>query len=358
MDIEPDAAAAARDQREVARLVRGALHRAALVAPGARPPGPTTDDLIHPAVVEVAHDAQRALRLGPLTAERRAELTDRLDAAVAVAVTAARTAAGWDRSGLILDNGRVVDGTPVRPAWAVELAGPQPHVDRAVTRALAGVPGPPAAGESPPTSRARAWTGTEREVFAAAARLLDGAWPAMLAELTCTVRQIVVLGGPALDGFTDFTVHGAVFLSGQRLTDEPDGLPAPLHLAEALVHEGTHQRFNAALVTTPPWHRAVDSLAPVPTPLRADPRPLGGLFHQLVVLARSASLFGRLLARDPGPGGHPGPVADPQVLRARHTHHLGDVRSAAATLEAHRSSLTEAGRSVLAQAQALAGASR
>ncbi|MFJ2775144.1 aKG-HExxH-type peptide beta-hydroxylase [Kitasatospora sp. NPDC087315] len=358
MDIEPNAAEAARDQRGVCRLTLGALRRATLAVPApapapvpgadgpaapphhppalaARHPGLTADDLGHPAVIELAHTAQRALRSGPLTPERHDELAARLDTALALA----RAVPGRDCGG--------------RP-WRLELAGPQPHLSRSVARALADTPPAPAAGArngaAPATSEVRAWTDTERATADEAIRLLAAVWPAMLDELTYTVRQIALLSGEAIEGFTDFTVHGAVFLGRERLTDEPDGLPAPLRLAEALLHEGTHQRCNAALISTPLWHRTAEQGALVATPLRADRRPLGGLFHQMVVLSRSASFYRRLLT------GRSGPALDQELLRTRYARHREDVGQAATTLEAHRAALTDEGRRVLARAGAEASA--
>lgn len=138
-----------------------------------------------------------------------------------------------------------------------------------MTRALAGKPAAAAAPDRParPTTCAVAtWTDAEREIFDRAATLLAAVWPGMLDELTRTTRQIVLLRGEAIDGFTDFTVHGAVFLNRHRLTPETGpagspGIPGELRLAEALVHEGTHQRCNAALVSTPFWSRDADRAA-------------------------------------------------------------------------------------------------
>jgi len=324
VDLEPNAAQAAHDRHALGRLSLGALHRAEL-ASTAGESGITADDVEHPAVIEIAHLAQRAIRYGPLTPPRRDELVTALDAA--------------------LRQARDVP-SPARDkhAWQPELADVQPHLARSVARALADVPGAAARGVGSATSAVTAWTDAERAMFDDAIRVLEAVWPAMLDELAHTVRQIALLSGTAIDGFTDFGVHGAVFLGRERLARETAGLPGPLALVEAIVHEGTHQRCNAASISTPLWHRAADRTGAVPTPLRADPRPLAGLFHQMVVLARGASLYRRLLDGFPTP--------DPAPLRAAYARHRDDVRRAAETLDAHRASLTDAGRHVLDQAAA------
>ncbi|MFD3658819.1 aKG-HExxH-type peptide beta-hydroxylase [Streptomyces sp. NPDC058620] len=341
MHIEPDAAGAALDREALGRRILGTLHRTGLFTPQVQAEGvasrehegsalstrpttiPTTSELTHPAVIEVAHTAQHAARAGSLTALRRSELATALGQA-------------WNRS------------TPATAlggqSWSVEAAGPQPHLERAVTRALANVP----ETSSGPTGDAAVvpWTDSERQVLGEAAGLLRNVWPAMLDELTWTVRQVVLLRGTAIEGFTDFTVHGALFLHRNRLAPGPSRSDGPLELAEALVHEGTHQRCNAALVSTPLWSRAAEQAGSLRTPLRADPRPLGGLFHQMVVLSRSAAFYQRLLdtaAR---------PAVDNDVLRDRHRQCLNDAVQAATTLSSYRSSLTGAGRDLLAQVAA------
>ncbi|NJP65759.1 aKG-HExxH-type peptide beta-hydroxylase [Streptomyces spiramenti] len=349
MHIGPDAAGAALDQAALGRRTLAALRRAGLVDAMPAPRDATSDtgggtatrtrealtasgleltgsDVSHPAVIDVAHTAQRALRADTLTAPRRAELATALARAVALA----RSATPTDHHG-----------------WSVEAAGPQSHLDRAVVRALAGVP-PDSPGGAQDCA-VTPWQDAHLRVLTDAAGLLRAAWPEMLDELTRTVRQVVLLRGTAIEGFTDFTVHGALFLHRDRLApgaDAPPGADGGLGLAEALVHEGTHVRCNAALASTPFWERAADRVAPVPTPLRADPRPLGGLFHQMVVLSRSATFLGRLLDSGSRPGIDPGP------LRERHRHHRDAAARAAATLHAHRSSLTDTGRGLLAQVAA------
>jgi HEXXH motif-containing protein len=189
------------------------------------------------------------------------------------------------------------------------------------------------------------WRPEHRAALCGAACLLGTVWPEMLAEMVCVIHQVALLDGYGIEGFTDFTTHGAVFVNAARFDAGYDDLPVEVRLAEALVHEGTHNRCNAAAVSqpflTPDGH---DDAWLVHTPLRADPRPLGGLFQQLVVLIRCVALYDRLLER--GGDGY-----CPAVL-ARRDRLAAQARQAVETTEQHAPKLTDAGRAVLEEAAA------
>jgi HEXXH motif-containing protein len=188
------------------------------------------------------------------------------------------------------------------------------------------------------------WRDTDRVVFTKAVNLLEAAWPQMLAELREMVRQVVLLRGDAIEGFTDFAVHGSVMINQARLATGSTGLPGPVRLAEALVHEGTHTRCNAAQMVRPFLRPAGGDGELVMTPLRADPRPLTGLFQQLVVLVRSALLYRRLpVGEGIGDAAH----------RARLDRLIGQAHQSAETLARHLKALTSHGQEVLAEATAL-----
>ncbi|MGN5382316.1 YcaO-like family protein [Streptomyces lasalocidi] len=126
--------------------------------------------------------------------------------------------------------------------------------------------------------------------------------------------------------------------TARRLTDKADGLEGRFRLAEALVHEGTHNRCNAAAVSVP-FLGATGAEELLSTPLRADPRPLGGLFQQVVVLARSVLLYQRL--------------PDGAAVRARQARLLDQGRRGTATLRSRSTVLTDTGRELLEQAEAV-----
>jgi hypothetical protein len=227
MHVEPDATEAVEDRTQLLRRIRGVLERAELAPPG-------SDALRHPAAVEAAHFAQRALRSGPLSPQQRRVLTARLERL-----------------------------SP--PAFGP--TDPQQHLVRSVARALRTV-------------------------------------PTHLGE---------------------------------------DGQPA-------------HTRCNAAALTDPfllpEEPRESDSDASgrsgvllVATPLRADPRPLTGLFQQTAVPARSVLLYRRLVHLDPDP-----------VVGARHERLLGSARQAVDTLGAHAELLTAHGIRLLRECADVLGA--
>ncbi|WP_246212246.1 aKG-HExxH-type peptide beta-hydroxylase [Streptomyces abyssomicinicus] len=194
------------------------------------------------------------------------------------------------------------------------------------------------------------WTAGDRQVFVEASGKFAALWPEMLDELRVGVTQIALLRGRGIEGFTDFTVHGAVFINARRLTSRPGGLPGWLRLADALVHEGTHTRCNAAALMTRFLHHAADEVAPVDTPLRPDPRPLSGLFQQTVVLVRQVMLYRRALESACENDGNGSLAA---AVCRRHAKLVAGARQGIGTLGQHMKSLTHDGRSVLAEARDL-----
>ncbi len=311
MRVEPDAAEAADDRAHLLRRMRGVLERAELAPP-------VSDGLRHPAAVEVVHIAGRALRSSPLTPEQRRTLAARLEQV---------------------------------PPPVFGPADPQGHLTRSVARALRSVPAHQGADGRQATAQVAAWQEPERAALARAVDLLTRVWPEGAAEVRETVAEIALLDGEAIDGFTDFTVHGAILVNRARLTAGAAGLPGSVRFAEALVHEGTHTRCNAAALTDPfllpdqPQGPGVsDRDLLVATPLRADPRPLTGLFQQTVVLARSVLLYRRLV----GLG---------EVVDARRETLVSSAHQAVATLGAHADKLTAHGNRLLAECAGALGAS-
>ncbi|MCM2392532.1 aKG-HExxH-type peptide beta-hydroxylase [Streptomyces albipurpureus] len=311
MYVEPDAAGAVKERTVLLERMREVLDRAGLAAP--------RGSLGHPAAVDVVHTAQRELRSGPLTPDRRRTLMDALDRL---------------------------------PPPVFGPAEPGGHLSRSVTRALRSIPPRRGANGQPVTLALARWQAAEREVLAETVGLLNRIWPEYADEIRETVMEIALLEGDAINGYTDFTIHGAVLVNRVRLTESATGLSGVVRLAEALVHEGAHTRCNAAAVADPflQPERLLSSGAPdapggsggllVTTPLRADPRPLTGLFQQLVVLARSVLLYRRLAGQG-------------SAVDARHAQLLVSAHQAVDTLTAHRQALTPHGRRVLAESAAL-----
>ncbi|MFE9489702.1 HEXXH motif-containing putative peptide modification protein [Streptomyces sp. NPDC006641] len=321
MRVEPDVRQSAEECSALARMTRSALERAGLTV--------SPEEATHPAIIEAAHVAQYVLRTGPPAPERLARLSGMVDRARST-ITASPTS-----------------GLP----WSARLASPGPHLERSVVRALKSIPD---RGGEPGTTHGSAvvgWRERDAADIHKTIALLAANWPAICDELSQVLFQVALLDGPAVDGFTDFTVHGAVFIRRSRLTPDPDGLPGAVRFAEALVHEGAHTRCNAASVAARPFLRPVEDDGPmVSTPLRLDPRPLTGLFQQMVVLARSVLLYRRLLAGDTADSGAAAAV------RARHDQLALSAVDAVRTMTEHRDMLTDHGRTVLEDAAEVARA--
>ncbi|MGC4947112.1 aKG-HExxH-type peptide beta-hydroxylase [Streptomyces sp. DT224] len=314
MLVTPDAVAARRAEDALWHATDAVVHRAGAV--GALPPPR------HPARKAVAHRALAEPRPAPAPPRHEAWVGE-----IPAAVPPPRGTAG---------------------RWAVDLAVPAPHLAAAVGRALGSLPrGLGTTSTEEPGAVVRSWAPWQAAVLAETVERLDQVWPAMLAELRESVSQIVLLGGRAISGFTDFTTHGAVFVNAARLNAGRDGLPGWVRLADALVHEGTHTRCNAAAFSTPFLTSATDPRHSVMTPLRPDPRPLTGLFQQTVVLVRQTLLY-RLVHRC-------APLSDSQreAVADRRARLLEKAFQGVDTLGRHRAALTPAGEAVHAQAAGL-----
>lgn len=313
MQVEPDARQAAADRGELTRCMGLVLERAAL-------PLPPAQALHRPAVVEVVHTVQRELRSGPLGADRLRELETRL---------------------------------VLGPAPMCAPVDPQDHLSRSLARALRSVPVRADVRGRPAVSEVAGWQAGERRVLEEALTLLEEVWPQGAAETRETVAEVALLDGNAIEGFTDFTVHGAVLVNRTRLREGANGLPGPVRCAEALVHEGAHTRCNAAASLEPfllPDPGAAGGGEPpggsggllVATPLRADPRPLSGLFQQAVVLARSVLFYRRLTVAGAAASERHAKLAEGGAMAVR-------------TLDAHADSLTPRGRRVLEECASVLG---
>lgn len=327
MRIEPDAGPAARDEDRLGGLVAGVLTAAGCAAGTWQ-----REDLRYPGTHALAHRLRQARRERPSPPDREHTTEQVRTVVLRSRDSAARARHAAERTG-----------------WAVDLAPPgERHLEASVLRALrqapepAGGPGGTRTKDGSPTARTAAvtdWDAGRREVLGEAWRTLRTSWPEMSAELEVTLRQVVLLGGWGIDGFTDFTVHGAVFVNSRRLArHEPDGPAGHVRLAEALVHEGTHNRCDAAAASAP-FLLASGAEELLSTPLRPDPRPLAGLFQQVVVLARSVLLYRRL--------------PDGPAVRARHAVLLERGRRGAAALRGRSGALTDTGRELLEQAEAV-----
>lgn len=339
MGISPDREQATQEIAELIRLVRTILER---VRPGFALPG--DEDLTYPGFVAFAFAAQQHARAAKTGRDPR-----ELDERARQVTDGARLSAGRARSCRCR-------------RWPVDLTGPESHLRESLGRALAALPPKPGTPpglapdepQRPPSMDIGEWREDERDAFCAAGCLLAEVWPQMLAEASAVVRQVALLAGRHIDGYTDFTTHGVVFINRRRLEPGRTGLPGSARLAEALVHEGTHNRFNVAALSRPFLIDEVGQGAPalLATPLRSDPRPLSGLFQQLVVLVRSVSLYDRLLLSGVFD------ISERQALEVRRDVLRGQADQALATVQSQADALTGHGQDLVAEAGDLLGQAR
>jgi HEXXH motif-containing protein len=161
---------------------------------------------------------------------------------------------------------------------------------------------------------------------------LATAWPEMHREILGYVRLVVPFTSQVRAAFSNVAWHGAVFLR-PTLDDEVANV-------ERLVHETSHLRLNLVMAHTPVHEHAPDDV--LPSPFRAGPRPITGLYHGAFVVTRAAVALDRMHRQS----GQPGYAERIPIL-------LAQVQAALATL--HRDvRLTPAGSALLDEAAAQA----
>jgi len=121
-----------------------------------------------------------------------------------------------------------------------------------------------------------------------AVQLLKNAWPEALDELQIVVSNVLFFDFPGMLGFSGVAYHGGIFLQVDDLAD-------PAKLAENILHEGSHVRLNAAMANV--RYLLSDDDERRASPLRDDPRPMFGIFHQMFVLGRMIHFYNRLRDR-------------------------------------------------------------
>lgn len=224
------------------------------------------EDLLHPDFFDWYFAFQGAI--ASENVERFSACIEQLDAALAAGRKSRRRAAANRRElTLPLDLDGRPDSETVERALesAVEMGGPRN-----------------------PLSVVRVWPRRQRACLAAALHLIADLWPEMHAEIGAFVRQVTLFRGDnVIESFSDFVRHGAIFLHINEFTDE-------VRIAEFVVHESSHVRLNTAHSVTP---LLIESRRRYRTPLRSDPRPLLGAYHQMFVLMRIHQLYLRLAAR-------------------------------------------------------------
>lgn len=134
---------------------------------------------------------------------------------------------------------------------------------------------------------------TASDLLVLARQLLSKAAPALAEEIPILVTEVIfaadVTGaGSEFGGATSFQAWGALFLNGVRHT-------SLVSMVDGLVHEAAH----ALLFALSAGERLVENHGDnrYDFPLRADPRPMEGIFHATFVSARVHYAMDRLLAQ-------------------------------------------------------------
>jgi HEXXH motif-containing protein len=126
----------------------------------------------------------------------------------------------------------------------------------------------------------------------AAFDLLDRGFPEMSAEIRELLREIVIAEGPedpkaqTFDGASSYMLWGATLLNAR-------GQTTVLDTAQALAHESGHNLLFGFCASGSLVENADEEL--FSSPLRADPRPMDGVFHATYVVARMHQTVSRLL---------------------------------------------------------------
>lgn len=143
----------------------------------------------------------------------------------------------------------------------------------------------------------------------------------------CLLRTTDKLGPGFCVSLTSKLVPGLIYFT-----------PAPVILtSESIVHEASHlwlSRFESSgdlLYSQPERH--------VASPLRLDPRPIGGLVHQIWVLSNLVPFYRDLLLLE-----RPVIAANSQKLAKRMAQHAADLQAGLATVCNHKDAFTDRGR--------------
>jgi HEXXH motif-containing protein len=219
----------------------------------------------------------------------------------------------------LLQDRQVLEGT------GIEIDGGDPWV--ADFMAELDTTSPPSDAE--PLRPAKVSPEQARRVAAAHA-FLRRCWPAMATEVEDYVRLVVLFAGGGRDAFSNTAWQGAIFLS----TD----LARQAFNLERLVHETSHLRLNLVMSEIRLHEHAWSDT--VPSPFRAGPRPVAGLYHGAVVFTRVAMALDRAFRLSGEP-----------AYQARLPRILRQVDQALETID-QRVTLTPAGRTLLDQVAA------
>ncbi|MGH6893152.1 MAG: aKG-HExxH-type peptide beta-hydroxylase [Dongiaceae bacterium] len=130
--------------------------------------------------------------------------------------------------------------------------------------------------------------------FAAALSATTRAVPELAEEIRAIVSEVIVIAGAPgapyqFDGGSSYRLWGALFLNVKRGATR-------VGLIEALAHEAAHSLLFGLSVEETLARNPDDEL--FTSPLRADPRPMDGIYHAAFVSARMHWAMSGLIASD------------------------------------------------------------
>lgn len=186
----------------------------------------------------------------------------------------------------------LIDLAPLAPGISFSSLV-DPEVDRAAARCRRIVDWDPSVSFPihPPTAEEAAAC---RERVEEGLELLERADPDGAAEVRALVREVVFAVGPPQGAREIFDGASALFLWGGVLLNARSHETA-LSAAQALVHESTHNLLFGLAADDPIVQNPAERH---PSPLRREPRPLGGIYHATYVLARMHRATRLLLASE------------------------------------------------------------
>ena len=128
--------------------------------------------------------------------------------------------------------------------------------------------------------------------FASVIELLEQAAPELLAELKAIISELILVVGPKdakvhFDGGSSYQLWGALFLNAVRHKTRID-------VIDSLAHESAHSRLFGLCTEEAPVTNPDEELHP--SPLRAERRPMDGVYHATFVSARMHWAMSRLIA--------------------------------------------------------------
>jgi HEXXH motif-containing protein len=131
-----------------------------------------------------------------------------------------------------------------------------------------------------------------RSLIQSAFALMEKGDPPLASEIRALLREIILAAGSkapdalTFDGISSFMFWGAIIINADRSRGE-------LEMVQMLAHESAHNLLFGLSADEPLLDNSAEER--YPSPLRADPRPLEGIYHATFVTARMHRAVRRLV---------------------------------------------------------------